>query len=229
MVDRAKQIEQLIARYGLVTVEALSASIFRGLSDKAAERVITRLLTEERIRSQPLVGRRSFYTLTAAAARNLGVDADRCHLPLGAQAILEQYAMMAFCLLVEPQHERLMRREFLEKFDAIMGPGAVGRVLRTRYYLDKSDQRDGVVRLSLMVPDLGSHPRRLIRKARRKVEQRLAAGGSSLDLVRQGLFSVTVLTGFEAKARQLTESLRTASFHSRVVVVPGFGDLLTSD
>lgn len=85
MVDRGDQVEQLIARYGLTTVAALSASVFRGLSEKAAERVLTRLLAAERIRSLPLVDRKCFYTLTASAARAHGVDGDRLHLPMGAQ------------------------------------------------------------------------------------------------------------------------------------------------
>jgi hypothetical protein len=104
----------------------------------------------------------------------------------------------------------------------------LGSQHRTRYYLDTRERDRGLVRLALMVPDLGSHPRRLVRKVRREVHKRREVGGWLLSLIQQRLFSVTVLTGFPGKARQIRAALEHQDeFHFRVEIVPGYGEILS--
>lgn len=133
---------------------------------------------------------------------------------------------MAFCLQNDERRERLTRPELIAKFGAVAGEHIFGRHYRTRYYLDMRDRDEGIVRLSLMIPDLGAHPRRLVRKVRREIEKRRASGGWLHKLIQARLFSVTVLTAFPAKARQLEANLQRETFHFRVELVPGYGDLL---
>src|SRR5262245_16571174 len=94
-IDRDVQILGLIRRYGLITVPALLTTLFDGLTVKAVERVLTRLLAAERLVSVPLVARKRYYVLSCQSARELGVDDERITRPLGAQALLQNFAMMA--------------------------------------------------------------------------------------------------------------------------------------
>jgi len=220
---RGDRILLLAARYGLLTHAGIAASLFA--SEKAAERLITRLLSADRLRSQPLVGRKVYYTLTPQSAKDLGLDANRFVLPMGVQALASNFAMMAFCLLGEPRHERLLRGEFIAKFEGLAKPGVLTAAHRTRYYLDFIDKAQGHVRLALLVPDLGQHPRRLARKVRREIEKRRQIPQLK-DLIRDRLFSVTVLTGFPEKARQLTANLAKEPFHFRAAIVPDLAELL---
>lgn len=224
--ERDKAIFLSIARYGLATPAALQASVLRGLNDKAVERVITRLLGGGLLQSQPLVGRKCYYTLTPYAAQQLGLPGDSLTLPMGAQALLQNYAMLAFCLLGSVNHQRLLRSEFQTKLPALASAGFTGNGYRTRYYLDATDKAAGKVRLALMLPDLGSHPRRLLRKARREIEKRRAASPQFADLIQAKLFSATILTAFPDKARQLAAALAKEPFHSRTVQLDSLAELV---
>src|SRR5262245_48815760 len=95
-LGRDYDIVCLAARYGVLTPVAIAVSLFKGLSDKAAERMTTRLLSAHRLQSLPLVGRKVYYTLTGSAAKDLGLSPDRFAIPMGAQALTTNFAIMAF-------------------------------------------------------------------------------------------------------------------------------------
>lgn len=210
----------------LQPVEALSGTLFSEMGEKAAERVVTRLLHEQRLQSLPLVGRKCYYMLTPEAARANSLQSDGLDRPMGFQSLLQNYAMMAYCLLCQPRHQRLTKVEFVARFPEYAIPKIMGTAHRTRYYIDTSDRAAGIARLALMVPDLGSHPRRLVRKMRRSIEIRREVNKPFAELIEKRLFSITILTAFSPKARQLERLMQKEPFHSRVVVIPGLNELL---
>lgn len=230
MQDRDRAILDLIDRYGLVTAEVLLRTLFPGLTDKAVERVLTRLMSQGLLQSAPLMGRKCYYTLTPAAARLLGLD-ESASRPMGEQARLQNVAMLNHCLLGSIPAKRMTRAEFVARFPALAVDRAVSSSRRTRYWLDTSEHgtsKTGVVRLALMLPTIGSNPRRIARKARREVEKRQGCGDDFAGLIRNRLFSVTVLVEDEEKGRRVAAILARDPWHSRVVVVPGYLDLLLS-
>jgi hypothetical protein len=228
MSERDRHILRLIERHGLVTVEALMRVL--GLSRKAAERILTRLMAAGLIDSAQLLGRTCYYMFTASGARLAGLD-EAASRPMGTQAMLQNVAMLNHCLLGPAPAERMTRAEFVAKFPAFAVRGVISSARRTRYYLDVSERREGgsgVVRLALMLPTAGSNPRRIARKARREVEKRRRASQPLAELIRARLFSVVVLVESEEKAGRVEAMLAKDPWHSRAAVVPGYLDLLIS-
>lgn len=227
MTDRGHILE-LIARYGLVTVEALRR-IF-DLTDKAVERVLTRLIAIGLLESTQLVGRRHYYTLSASGAKLIGLD-ETVSRPMGAQALLQNYAMLSHCVLGPSPSERMTRAEFVARFPGLAVAGAISSSRRTRYCLDASEKSSGgsdTVRLALLLPTIGSNPRRIARKARREVEKRRRSSEAFAGLIRARLFSVLVLVEDDEKGRRIAAMLARDPWHSRAAVVPGYLDLLLS-
>lgn len=224
--NRDQEILRMIARYGLITVPTLLGTLFSGLTVKAVERVLTRLLREERLISVPLVARKHYYILSSKSAREVGVPDERLTRPMGTQALLQNFAMLAYCALGDPRHERMTRREFSERFPQLTVRRLVSQSWRTRYYIDKAEACDGQARLALMIPDLGANQRRLLRKVRREIEERTAVSGDFRKMLEADLISVTVLTAFEERAERLKAVLAREPWHSRSVVVTGYDELL---
>lgn len=215
MEDRDKQILALTARYGLITASILLSVLFQGLTPKAVERVITRLLHEGLLRSQPLFARQHCYTLTPAGARLLGLDEKRFSRPMGLSALAKHLAMLQFCLGGSVWRRKMTAAEFGERFPTLASRG----LNHDRYVLDDHS------RLSVLVGDYGSDWRRLARKVRREAQRR-----RSLDawkpFFRSRLFAVTLLTLSEEKARRLRKSLAKEDYAVDVVVVPEAAKLL---
>jgi hypothetical protein len=228
MTDRDRHILELIARYGLVTVDALKR-IF-DLTDKAVERVLTRLIAIGLLESTQLVGRRHYYTFTAAGARLIGLD-EAASRPIGSQALLQNYAMLSHCVLGPDPTERMTRAEFVARFPTLAVAGAISSSRWTRYCLDASERCNGgsgMVRLALLLPTIGSNPRRIARKARREVEKRWRSSEAFAGLIRARLFSIIVLVEDDEKGRRVAAMLARDPWHSRAVVVSGYLDLVLS-
>ena len=218
---RDKDILDLIARHGLVTVEVLHHLLFRELTPKAVERVLTRMMRQELIQSHPLIGKTCYYALTPKSATMLGLDAKRVERPMGTQALVQNFSILLFCALGSPPRKRMTKAEFKAAFPQLAGPG----LSSWRLYLDE-DKATGKVRLAVMVPDFNSHPRRLVRKARREVEKRRRSEAWRSHPSRP--FSVTVLTAFKEKAMAVAKALADQTWHHRIVTVPGFAQLISS-
>src|SRR5690606_4762836 len=200
MSERDLAILKLTWRYRLGLPEVYHRLLFDGLTPKAAERVITRLMKEGLLRSHLLFGARRYYTLTPRAARVLGVREKWLERPMGPQALIQNMSILAACCLAEPPRERMTAEEFAGRF-----PGLVVRGLgASRYYLDRDEAR-GVVRLALYLPDFQSDVRRLVRKVRREFDRRMRHPEWN-RLIKGGLFLVTVLTAFPRKADALRQA-----------------------
>ena len=209
MTDRDSDILSLVARYGLVTPPVLLPMFFDGLTPKAVERVITRLLADELLRSQPLYGQQCCYSLTPAAARLLGLDEKRYALPLGPTSVIKNYGILSFCLGGESKRQRMTLAEFRARFPTLLARG----MSHDRYYVDDFS------RLSLFVCDHGSDWRRLTRKVRHEAARRKSLPGWA-DLFAARVFSVTLLSASAAKTARLAKALDSEGFPVVVATVP---------
>ena len=112
MTERDTAILLLAFRYGLFTSGILLREFFEGCTPKAVERVITRLLGEELLRSQPLFAQQCCYTLTVKSARLLGLDEKRYQRPLGPASIIKNYGILSYCFSAKQPRKRMIADEF---------------------------------------------------------------------------------------------------------------------
>ena len=223
MTDRDLAILRFTWRYRLGVFESYRRVLFPGVTAKAAERVVTRLMKEELLQSFPLAGPRRYYTLTAKGARVLGVSEKWLEKAMGPQALIQNMSILAACCLGETQRERMTPEEFGERFPklAVKGLGS------SRYYLDRDDA-SGAIRLGLFLPDFQSDVRRIVRKVRREFDRRLRHPQWN-QLIRGGLFLATPLTAFPKKAEVLRQLLGREPWPHRVEVVPSITNLLVRE
>ncbi|MBY0460896.1 MAG: hypothetical protein K2V38_26550 [Gemmataceae bacterium] len=215
MTDRDLDILTLAARYGLMTPAVLHPLFFAGLTEKAVERVVTRLVGDDLLRSQPLVGPRCCYTLTAKAARLLGLDEKRYTLPAGPISLIKNYGILVHSLGGPTRRQRMTAAEFGARFPGLDARG----MSHDRYFLDDFS------RLSLFVCDHGADWRRLTRKVRKEADRR-----GRLDAWKPffaaKLFSVTLLSASAAKTARLTKALDREPFPVVVATVPELARLI---
>lgn len=220
MNDRDQDILMFVGRFRLTDKRALHRSFFPALSEKAVERVTTRLQRQRLLTPIPLYRRLCAYTLTPKAAAELGLSPKPYERPMGAQAVLSNYAVLRYCLGQDPPLKRMTGAEFVSRLPQLNHPG----LSASRYYWLK-DAEAAKARLGLLLVDCGQHRRRQVRKARREVEKRLRLP-SWKGIINNDLFSVAVLTAFEAKAEFLRERLAAERWHSVVAVVRELAPLL---
>lgn len=221
--ERDLAIVQDTWRYRTGLSEAYQRRHFAGLTPKAVERVTTRLQGDGLLQSFPLFGRNRYFTLTPKSARVLGVSEKWLDRPMGPQALIQNVSILAACCLGPAPRERMTAEEFAERFPQLVVRGLGS----SRYCLDR-DAGSGLVRLGLFLPDFQSDRRRLVRKVRREFERRMRHPAWN-RLIRDGLFSVTLLTAFPKKAEVLAESLARESWPHRVEVVPYLARLLVQE
>lgn len=223
MSKREQAMLDLTWRYRLAVPTAYHRRLFPGLTAKAVEREITRLLHDEMLQSFPLFGRSRYYTLTPKAARALGVSEKWLERPMGSQALVQNFSILAACVLGDPPRERMTEAEFAERFPKLVVRGLGS----SRYFLDR-DASTGNVRLGLFLPDFQSDRRRLVRKVRREFDRRMRHREWN-RLISGNLFMVSLLTAFPSKAAALAEALARESWPHRVEVVPSLARLLVQE
>lgn len=223
MTKREQAMLELTWRYRLGVPAAYHRRLFPGLTAKAAEREVTRLLHDGLLQSYPLFGRSRYYTLTPKAARALGVSEKWLERPMGAQALIQNYSILAACVLGDPPRERMTEAEFGERFPRLVVRGQGS----SRYFLDQ-DAASGAVRLGLFLPDFQSDRRRLVRKVRREFDRRMRHREWN-RMISANLFVVTLLTAFPSKAAALADALSRESWPHRVEVVPSLARLLVQE
>lgn len=211
---------EFLKAYGMATTELRLASPLRALNDKAAERCVSRLLNEGKVVSHSLRGPRRYYTLSAETARDEGVYDGGGFLGMGPQALCNNYAIGASCVLGDRPKKRLTRDEFAAKLPMLVDQRRTLKHYRTRYFIDKSQKDQGLIRVGLFVVDFGQDIRRLAKKVRREVERRRT--GLFADFVSQQLLYVCVLTAFEKKAKQICSALDGLPVPFGVEVPPGY-------
>jgi hypothetical protein len=210
-------------RYRVGLVQVYHRRFFEGLTPKAAERVITRLMKEGLLQSFPLHGANRYYTLTPKGARVLGVSEKWLDKPMGPQALIQNVSILAACCLGPTARERMTAEEFTGRF-----PGLVVRGLgSSRYYLHQEGP-DRAVRLGLFLPDFQSDARRIVRKVRREFDRRMKHPEWN-RLIRNDLFVVMVLTAFPSKVDRLGQLLGREHWPYRIEAVPSIANLLVRE
>ena len=209
MTDRDLAILQLAHRHVVATADVLLPLFFDDCTPKAVERVVTKLLGEDLLRSQPLFGQRCCYTLTQKSARLLGLDEKRYALPLGPTSVIKNFAILHFCLGGSQKRSRMTLDEFRTRFPHLLARG----MSHDRYYIDDFS------RLSLFVCDHGSDWRRLTRKVRTEANRRKVLPGWE-QFFADRLFSVTLLSSSPQKTTRLTKALSAEAFPVIVATVP---------
>jgi hypothetical protein len=221
--ERDVEILREIARYGFLHAKAIHLAFFSSLTEKACERVITKLLAKKLICAYPLLGAKKYYALTPEAARLLDLSDRQAGKPFAAQGLVTNYAYIRFCLFGEIKFRRLTRPEFEKRFPTLVEKRVLSRAYRTRYYLDHSEasKTAGIVRLSLIVLCVRTSISRSKKKVRREMETRRLAGPAWRAMIDSELFSITVLCASKPKAERLEDVLADEPFPLRVCYVPG--------
>lgn len=216
-----ERIQRHLVHQGIGTTLMFMA-LCAGMSAKALERYLSRRLNAGLIEAYRLVGPTKYYVLSAKGARSLGAPDEGAGMGYGYQALLQNYAMAASCAMLPLPKERLTRAELLARVPFV-SKSVVGH-FRSRYFFDRSDSQEGIVRIGYFVVDLGKDLPTLTRKVRREVDKRRQ--NAFAELIRQRLFSVCVLTATDATAEQIRHSLADLPVPLRVEVIPGYSQLL---
>lgn len=225
MLTKCGEVESFLLRNGIGTTQILADGPLKGSSDKAVERLVSRLLAEGTIESHQLMGPSRYYVLSGEACRRHGINDGRSSTQaFGHQGLLQNFAMTLSGVYGNPPKQRLTRDEFAQKLPMLCENGRAPKHYRTRYFIDDSLRAEGVVRIGLFVVDLGQHMRRLVRKVRREVERRRV--GRFAELVQQKLLVPFVLTSSNAKAKQLETMLREFEYPRVIEVHDALGRLL---
>lgn len=219
MNDRDHEILQEVDRYKVIDKASLHQRFFADVTEKAVERVTTRLQAEGLLTSVPLNGRLCGYTMTPKAASLIGVSPKAYERPMGSQAVFSNYAILRHCLASSGRCKRLTTAEFLKHM-----PQLNQRGLSANRYHWAHDEQAQKSRLSVFLVDCGQHQRRILRKARREVEKRLRFEAWK-PVISNDLFCVTILTPFDRKAAFLRSKLAQESWHSVVALLPELATL----
>ena len=211
---RDEKILEHIKRFRMTTAETLHGEFFDGKGEDAVTSTIRRLRAAQYIVSADLgPPNRRYYHLTAKSTRLLGLPSS-FSCSLGEQALPIRHAILRFCCTGEDRH-LLMPSEFSEEFPSCQEK----RIPKEPYYLDS---KNGVTRLSFLMPDLGAEAGRIVRKCRRAFSVRREIEGFK-TLIQGDAFSVTVLTARNSKRDAIIAALKRAESFSdpvSVVVVP---------
>jgi hypothetical protein len=141
VTKRQQEILQEVARYWLMTSEALARTFYDG-EEGSARKMLGRLVDEGLLHdvAQPINGRR-FYGLSHRGTTAVGVSETMAR-PLGAQALRDRYGMLAFCSLhdhpgVDRPPRRLTHEELLLTRKELVLEKAIDPS-RHHYYIDRS-------------------------------------------------------------------------------------------
>lgn len=186
-----------VARYRLTTLETVHRLFFEGSTVEAPKTVLRGLRAGGYLQSRPLYIRRAYYQLTTAAAGLLG-EPPRAASPLGPQALVRAYGVLAHCCHGDDkERRRLTRAEFEAAFSYLHENG----VPFDAFYVE----RDSRLRLVRVIVDQGGDAKRLLRKCT-EIRRRAATTPGFQDLLRAGEFELAVVTA----APEKMETLRVA-------------------
>lgn len=216
-----KNILYHVARYRLTVDQAVHRLFCPEMTRDAARKSLERLEAKSLLQSTR-VRNRTFYYLTSKASSLLGIPPTRAN-DLGAQTLVEKFAVLAFCCLGNALRERLTPVEFKEAFPEFAEAKGISAV-HQHYYYDQHGQDWYLARATI---DTGGSLAAIQSKCRRFAKH--AAQTHALrDMVTHRRFMLTVLTGEETKAIALAELLEkeATNIQYRVVQVPELTEIL---
>lgn len=219
--DFQKNILYHVARYRLTVDQAVHRLFCPEMTRDAARKSLERL-KEKSLLQSIRVKNRTFYYLTPDASSLLGIPPSRSD-HLGTQALVEKFAMLAFCCLGSSLRERLTPAEFKVAFPEFAGSTGI-KAAHQHYYYDQQEQNWYLARATV---DTGGSLECIQTKCRR-FARHAATTPVLRDLVNHQHFMLTILTGEESKAIALAQLLEKEStnIRYRVVQVPEIAEIL---
>lgn len=213
--ERERSIIEHVARYRVSTDEVLHELFFAtAKSLKTVQKSLARLVDAGWLEKFQSVQRRNLYTLGNNFERPRSWRRPAANF--SEQSLPTAIAILYFCVR---QHHRRLTVPELQSLDPRLCPTGLRN---SPYYVEKRGNRLG---LSLFLVDRNSPVRRLTWKVKRLVGQRTKHDAFRAWMMDQR-FSITVLTPFAEKQRQLTEAFADRAKEIvpvRVALVPEFG------
>ena len=213
-------LTDLVGRYRLATREVIHRKLFSAQSMDAVKSVLGRLTgggERAYLTARPLVGKEVYYQLTTFGCRQLGFPEEWAK-PLGPQALITHFAVMAWCQAEDAKRQLFLRDEWGKEFPE----------MKNHFHPYVLIEHAGQALLTRLKVDMGGDGARLVQTCEEFIHQ--ASRREFLkDLVIQRLYAVAVLTSEETKAKRVRELLATAKLPVRidVHVVPELGKVVT--
>jgi hypothetical protein len=184
--------------FGMTIFTVLHRLFFPGKKNDAVKSTLRRLFDEKLIFSKKLIEKRVCYQLTPKACALVGAARDRARA-LGPHARAERYALLWFCCLDPPSPRTLFNPGEHEQFAV-----DAQNLRRVHFYLEEAGE---ATLMGLIVLDMGTTCRRLVEKTAGRILKYLDDGWLD-EVIRGGLFAVTILTMSEGKRRDILRSLK---------------------
>lgn len=198
LTERDEAILDHLHRYRITTIEVLHRLFWKPETTlNAVSQVLARLGAH--VRGVDL-GNRSFYQLTAEAAREFGEDEDFAKFP-GATSLARHFAMLEFCCLADERREHITARELRERFPSFNGRG----IARNAYF----HTQDVPAKLGWLEVDCGNHAATRAKKCLRQFVKRYEAEELGFRrLADSGQFSIALVTTSPGKKLALERALQ---------------------
>lgn len=201
LTTKERELLDHVLLYRITVREAVSRLFFPGEELLVADRALEELRRAGHLRPYELYPHRKYWALSPEAAAARQLDA-RYAKPLASEVLVRTFGVLAFCCLGPTPRRRLSLETFRARFPDLYKP----QLPSSWYYVDSEH---GQERLGYILVDFASDVKRLVRRVRKTVAQRLGSGLPAFTaLIRNGEFTVTVVTAHEEKKARLAGALK---------------------
>jgi hypothetical protein len=221
LADRDYEMFHHVMRYHMTTREVLHRLFFSDAEENAVTKVTSRLVRHGYFNRYELYPPRTYFVLGSLAASLMGISPKKTK-EFGPQALIREFATLAYCCLAEQPRKRLMVRELQEHHSCYLQRNLDS----SHYYLDNDGQ---TTRLAHIRVDYGGPPDHIVRKCKQDIDDRYAQE-SFRQLIDAGGFLVAIVTAREEKAAAIHEALKRHDWKNtrfRIEVVPDLVHLIT--
>jgi hypothetical protein len=201
LTTREREILDHVLLYRITVREAVARQLFSGEELLVADRALEELRRAGHLRAYELYPHRKYWMLSPEAAAARQLDAGYAK-PLAPEVLVRTFGVLAFCCLGPTPRRRLSLESFRTRFPDLYKP----QLPSSWYYVDSEH---GQERLGYIIVDFASDAMRLVRRVRKAVAQRLGSGLPSFAaLIRNGEFTVTIVTAHDEKKARLAGALK---------------------
>jgi hypothetical protein len=198
----------LASLHGGVTVDAVWKELYANKSVKSAEKAIAEV--RDHFRDIPYHGRRLLYTLNHRGRKLVGLPPKK--KVEGERQVIATVTLLKF--FAGTKRARYTAYSFSRDFPPLVLPG-----IRPDYYY-----RDAVGKISYILIDFNSEPRRLLKRVEKEARRRRSEHWRAA--VSLGQFYFTMITGTTPKAGTLGRCFKRKGLPVELVVDPDLFDLL---
>lgn len=211
--DRDSDILEHVVRYRMTTREVLHKLFFSDSEPNAVTKVTSRLVRNRFLTRFDLHSGKSYYSVGPNAARIYGYTQRKCK-QLGPQALVENYAILQYCMQGNTPRERLHVSELQVHLGSLTGKN----LELSKFYIDTED---GIPMLACMRVEHGSDVAHTVRKCRADLEQ-LARHSKIHQLIQHQRFLMAIIASTQAKVEGIKTSIarQTWPIRIRVEAVP---------